>query len=189
MDATERGRDMSRDTFLAAARLAADYGEYVTIGGGEPTLHPLLFDFLGIGMSLLNTGDSGSICVITNGKLEEPALRLAHMARQEFIQAELSQDRYHERVNPRVVAAFTSTAPGPLGIRTVTRILNVGRARRNQINTENETCPCDELFVVPSGKLYACGHRRRQHGTVFDPEIPEQYESGECPHRRVRRRA
>jgi len=173
-----KGVDMTRDMFIAAAELAEDHGEYVTIGGGEPTLHPLFWDFIGIALGYQEC--KGSVCVITNGSVTGTATRLANLARAGVIGAELSQDRYHSAIDPYVVQVFTrERGYGEdhndfRGIRTVRTILNLGRAAENGIGTEDD-CSCDDLFARSDGTLWACAHEKVQFGTVFKPEIPEGY--------------
>jgi len=175
---TAKGVDMTRDMFLAAAELAEDHGEYVTIGGGEPTLHPLFWDFIGI--MLGHEQGRGSVHVITNGSVTATAIRLANLARAGSLGAELSQDRYHSKIDASVVKAFTredrygEDHNDSRGIRTVSTILNLGRAVDNGIGTEDR-CSCDDLFVRSDGTIWACAHEKAQFGTVFQPEIPEGY--------------
>jgi hypothetical protein len=191
MRATVKGQDMDREIFVKAIVLAEQYGASVTIGGGEPTLHPLLFDFLGIALA------SDFECkphVITNGKLKAPALKLARMARANVIGAELSIDQYHERIDPRVQTAFTRDDRHSLqhdyndlrGIRTVERISHMGRAADNEISTD-KNCACDALFAAPNGTLWACAHKLEQFGDVFDPDIPQEYFNSDyqCSLRRI----
>jgi sulfatase maturation enzyme AslB (radical SAM superfamily) len=185
MRATAKGADMSREVFLEAMKMAESYGHCITIGGGEPTIHPLLFDFIGIALA---HSDYQQVHIITNGKISSSAYRLAKMARAGFLGCDLSRDPWHDAIDPRVVEAFTqgkdkygSDARDLRGIRTVTSILPVGRALDNGMGTENG-CACDDLFVSPDGKLWACGHQEQQFGTVFDPDIDEDFESGSCSH-------
>jgi len=101
MSCTAQGEDMSLQTF----RQALEYSEdTVAIGGGEPTIHPLFWQ-----------------------KMTETALALAGLAKRGIIGCDLSQDDYHEPVDPRVVEAFTvdqkraynSTTCDQRGIRNV----------------------------------------------------------------------
>ena len=183
---TEKGTDMSRDVFLAAVQEAEARGEFVTIGGGEPTLHPLFWDF--IGLALAHEDSKGSVHVITNGSRKETALRLARLARTGAVGADLSRDKYHSVIDPLVVTAFTREDNNSWardhndlrGIRTVDSILNLGRAKLNSIGIE-DGCSCNDLFVTPDGKLWACAHQDLQFGTIFDPDIPEFYsDSDQC---------
>lgn len=184
MRATATGRDMDRQVFLAAMGIAEDYGMAVTIGGGEPTLHAKLFDFIGLALAY---ADECKPCVITNGKLKKPALRLARMGKEGMLSAELSIDQYHERVSPEVQTAFTRDDRYRFernyndlrGIRTVTQILHMGRAADNEVST-NMGCACDDLFVDPDGVLWSCAHKLDQCGDVFTPDIPQDLAEYSC---------
>ena len=73
-------------------------------------------------------------------------------------------------------------------IRTVRRIVSSGRAKRNQLWTDNGCC-CDDLFVDPVGDVYSCGCRKHKFGNVINGidtyKIQEWYDwrgvgFGEC---------
>ena len=103
------GVDMDRQTFLAACKLAAEYGENISIGGGEPTVHPLFWDFIGLAIAYT---DEGPPWLATNGKLTETALILARLARKGVLSVELSQDEFHEEIEWDVVEAFQKPKRG-----------------------------------------------------------------------------
>jgi len=157
---------MDRDVYIAACRLAADMGEYITIGGGEPTLHPLLFDFIGIAQRHLSGIDSDAKpFIITNGKLSEEALALAQMDTCGFVSSQLSRDSFHEEIDSRVVRAFGKR------IRDITRGGSVepfpsGRARKylrdSRADTSFQGCTCNDIFIDVHGVIYRCGCRRKQ---------------------------
>jgi hypothetical protein len=183
--ATAKGKDMSRETFLTACQYAYDNGSTIFIGGGEPTLHPLLFDFLGI--ALAHCDSEIGVGIVTNGKLEQPARQLARMARNGTIHADLSQDRWHEPISKSVIDAFTkperpSYAPDNndrRGIRGANgRIFGAGRGKK--IPGAVDQCFCDDLIVEPDGTLWGCGCKSQQFGTIDAPNIPSDYHEGEC---------
>lgn len=182
MSATAKGRDMSREVFLLSVKLAGERGDYITLGGGEPTLHPLFFDFVGLALAHGN-GEEAGLHVITNGKITETALALSGMARNGILGAELSRDPYHEEIDPRVVSSFDNKRKHSYGepsrdlrgIRSVGRILSQGRAK----SWGEEGCACPDLFISPDGSMYGCGCKSVSFGTVFNPDIPEDYD-GEC---------
>lgn len=188
MNAKRSGSTMTRETFLAACEFAENYGGTITLGGGEPTLHPLLFDF--VGLALAHDEESGcGVCIITNGGRTKIALRLADMARRGILMAELSIDQWHDPIDPKVVEAFTKnpadhylqnerTNRDLRGIRTVEAPFRRGRWKKGE-----DRCACPDLTVEPNGDLFHCGCRRLQYGTIFNPEIPrdsDSYESGTC---------
>lgn len=98
--------------------------------------------------------------------------------------AALSQDEWHDPIDPKVIKAFTnpdrfshkeSSSRDCREIRNVTYgVVNAGRAKLNQISRRDD-CVCDSIVVEPSGKLWQCGCRKRSFGTVFNPQIPEEY--------------
>lgn len=171
--ANKRGSRMSRETFINALRIAADYDEYITLGGGEPTMHRDLFPFI---HKALDTGLSG-VLVITNGKKTASAFKLLEIAEyDERFSTELSQDQFHDPIDPVVVRAFRNRN----AIRTVKRILPHGNALVNQLNTEEEsdpcTCCCAGTFIKPNGDVKLCGCADAPTlGNCNDPAFAEQF--------------
>ena len=165
---TEKGEDMSLDVFRAALEM----DENISIGGGEPTLHPLFWQM--IGESIANCE---YVWLATNGSQTNTSLALAKMAQKYVIGCELSQDDYHDRIDQDVIDAFTNMDDGR-GIRNVTaREINAGRCDFGS----DEGCVCQDLIVEPDGTIKACGcEDAPTFGTVFDTEIPEDWEIGEC---------
>jgi len=181
---TAVGVDMSAEVFAAALDLAADHGEYVTLGGGEPTLHPLFGHFL-IDALARGTYFDGGVHVITNGTDKRMSLLLARLARAEVLVAELSLDEYHDRwlVDDAVVKAFSDEHGRARGgmIRSVTRILPVGRALENGIYTEDDGCCCDDLLVGADGTLWRCGCRLVSYGHILgEHSIPDDHHDVDC---------
>lgn len=66
-----KGKHGDYNTILAGIRFAADYNESITIGGGEPTLHPRFFDIL---RECLNTFEY--VWMATNGGNTKAMYRL-----------------------------------------------------------------------------------------------------------------
>ena len=60
MSATAKGEDMSIGTF----KNALEYDEYITIGGGEPTLHPKFWEMMGLAL-----GFGEYVWLATNGSI------------------------------------------------------------------------------------------------------------------------
>jgi MoaA/NifB/PqqE/SkfB family radical SAM enzyme len=154
---------MTMETFKASLDAAMEYGyEHITIGGGEPTLHP---DFEK--MLLLAIATVEDVFIITNGSQTDRALALAKLAKKGVIGAELSQDEWHDDIDTYVVEAFTKD-PGKKfdtdrrGIRRSTgTIARRGRAARGSFIAEYETsdhCACyGSPFVDPMGDVHQCG--------------------------------
>lgn len=180
---------MSREIFVLACQLAEKMNIFIDIGGGEPTLHPFLWDFIGI--ALKYKGDS-IVCMATNGKITEDALALARIARLKVLRVDLSLDKYHELIDYKVVKAFEKLS-GPVwnysdyrGIRDITLggsqdPAPFGRAK-DWADPEDIRCPGNDLAIAPDGTIHACGCRVVTYGTIYEPRlpypIPEQWCSG-----------
>jgi len=76
------------------------------IGGGEPTCHPEFWTVLAYCVETMAAMGKAKPWMVTNGKRKVYALRLASLAKEGVISCGLSQDRWHEPVDPEVVAAF-----------------------------------------------------------------------------------
>ena len=107
------GENMDFITFRAAAKLAIKLNDRVALAGGEPTTHPLFWDFLGYAI-----GVSDDVYVQTNGKKTIPALALAKMARAGLITAGISQDEWHDPIKGNVVEAFRKNGQIDYGIKS-----------------------------------------------------------------------
>lgn len=157
---TAQGTNMSREHFRRALKYATSYGEHVTLGGGEPTLHPRFWEFLGLclGTRYLST------LVVTNGSITATALALAEMARKGVVSVALSQDDFHDPIDAAVIQAFTKEPGRPRysyssdeipdlrEIRTVNTLVRSGRCQEGE-----EECHCDGYpFVLPDGRVRQC---------------------------------
>lgn len=152
---TEKGHDMSFETFKTAIdNYAVD--EYVTIGGGEPTIHPQFLQFL-----FYAIGKCENVWMVINGKITEIALALGKLSESTCLSVELSQDHYHEPIDPEVVKLFRKLGK----IRdTSHHLIKAGRCKQG-----DSECFCNGPFVKPDGKVYQCGCRKSPCvGDVFD---------------------
>ena len=179
----KRGKDMSKEVFKAALKLVYKYSEAITLGGGEPTLHPEFWEFFGLALAIAAKDDGRGLYIVTNGSITETALALASLAKTGVIYASLSQDYFHDPIDPQVVAAFTrdkfkygSVDSDNRAICTANleKIIDVGRAKKNNIG-QRKICFCDDIVIEPDGRLWACACRKQSFGTVFAPAIPENY--------------
>lgn len=157
VSATKRGKDMILETYKATLALARQYDCYLTLGGGEPTLHPEFEHFL---MLAIAYGDSEEYtpCVITNGKLTERALLLARLTKRGIVAGELSQDEWHDPIDYEVVKAFGRN------VRDVTdKLINIGRAKALYKDgyvpdrDRSDDCVCPGWSVQPDGTIRQCG--------------------------------
>lgn len=151
-----QGEDMTMEVFQAAVAL----DPVVAIGGGEPTLHPLFWEMV---RHCLANPEMEMLWLATNGSRTEDALVLAKLARHGVLGVALSQDEWHDPIDPRVVKAFTKgrkadtygqTDRDSREIRSVSeeRLVNAGRC-----DFGDGGCCCSELFVEPSGRIRFCG--------------------------------
>lgn len=159
MGATAKGRDMTWETFKAA--IDQEAGNHVTIGGGEPTLHPQFERFL-----FYAIGKCESVWLATNGGITDKALVLASLARRGVLGVALSIDPWHDPIDQKVVAAFDKKASHCCDhdmreIRNVSgHVIRAGRAAGRGFANEEPTeegCPCDTCMVKPDGTVRQCG--------------------------------
>ena len=172
---TENGSDMSLEDFQLALKLTPC--KVLTITGGEPTLHPLFWTYINMG---LVTGKT--IVTTTNGKRIEDALKIAKMAREGILYGSLSLDIYHESISEEVKRAFLSTRSK--NDKRVIRSNNVpayeGRAKNLQIYDDTRCC-CEDAILYLNGDVYACGCKTIKLGTLKDGfTIPSWHERGFC---------
>jgi len=147
------GEHMSKRTFNQALAFASEYGEFIGIGGGEPTIHPQFWEFFGLALG----SEAEGIWMATNGKKTKIAIALANFAGagDGRFSVALSQDPWHDPINARVVAAFTRNN---LEFRDVSNsVSNVGAARENGVGIHDNQCVCSDLFINPQGDVFMCG--------------------------------
>ena len=198
---TAKGTDMTQDTFTKALQMAVDNESHICIGGGEPTLHPLFKDFLFQAVWALSSqacsNGMPAVHMVTNGSNTEIALRLADLAQRGVISCNLSQDRYHDPIDPKVVRAFTKPVhynefggvnhfkSDDHDCRGINKegayIQRMGRATSWGNRSKSDGC-CGDIFVHPKGTLYPCECRQHSIGTVDDPHsvISEHFSGGYC---------
>jgi MoaA/NifB/PqqE/SkfB family radical SAM enzyme len=186
---TKKGQTMSQGVFDKALEIAASREEYITLGGGEPTLHPKCLEWcMQAALATVDASESmggPAVLIITNGKKTEIAQKLAKLSKLGVIAAELSQDEFHDEIEESTVAIFKRYA----GIRDVTNegsnpVLDVGRARESHeagLLNVRSGCACETLFIAPNGDFYQCGCQTKKLGNILTDEIPDEYwENANC---------
>lgn len=179
MDADASGEDMNIETF----KKALVYDEYITIGGGEPTLHPQFWEFIGLAL-----GFGEYVWLATNGSQTQTALALARMAKRGVIGCALSQDAYHDAIDYDVVKAFTRNNKNTIRsigdndnreIRDVTaKEINAGRCDFGR----EDVCVCPGLTCEPDGAIRACGCDNSPSFGNINAEftIPSEWDIMDC---------
>lgn len=182
-DCSEAGDDMDIETFRNA--LEHD-GESVVIGGGEPTIHPLFWQFIGESLAATDY-----LWLATNGKETKTALALAKIAKRGVLRCDLSRDDYHEDIDPDVVEAFTKDKKPDLGFyanrENTPDMRGIRDVSGNEVNSGRcdfgkDGCVCADLLVIPGGNVLACGcDGSPLLGNVNSGfTYPEEWEWGEC---------
>lgn len=197
-----RGKHADFNTIVDSITFIRDtYGdESISIGGGEPTLHPRFFDILKICLE-----DFDYVWMATNGSQTDVMYRLANIIDQNDYPQEdcdcaerhgddfeemygecmcyekieygadciyqenklsvaLSQDRFHDPIDERVVDMWTRRANqhkhSHFEIRNVSNshngVIAEGRAKRTGSGWA-EGCVCSDILIKPDGKLKLCG--------------------------------
>lgn len=193
--ATAKGDVMERYTFMAALQLAARHGEYITIGGGEPTTHKEFFAFLDKAIELYEANAlEYPPFLVTNGKLKGKTMKLLDYVEDERpLHVCLSQDSFHDPIDPAVVQRFRrhqerqdrwgySRSGGnensSASIRRAIEIKPWGRAKETGVWTTDaySECVCDDVFVDPKGRVWSCGCKHTQLGWVWQDGVLDDYD-------------
>ena len=182
--ATGKGTFMSQEVFDKCLEWAKEFSQMVTLGGGEPTLHPKCLKWtMDAALALVDVSlDCGgpAVMVITNGKKSKTAVELAKLSKLGVISAELSQDEFHDPIDESTIDAFKRYA----SFRDVTQkgrtpVLDVGRARESHeegILNVRDGCACETLFIDPKGDVYGCGCKTKKFGNILEMnELPREW--------------
>jgi hypothetical protein len=182
---------------LEAIRLS---GDMITLGGGEPTMHPRFFDIL---QRALWTADY--VWLATNGSQTSTMYRLDRimlgedspmynddyectceeddpeyfesdgcvcyekfydndiitMERDNQLAVALSQDPWHDPIDPNVVDLWMRRK---YEIRNVSQktggAIAVGRAKKTGVGWDEDICVCPGRMIRATGKIHACGCKK-----------------------------
>lgn len=149
----------------------------ITIGGGEPTLHPQFFKIL---KKCIENFDY--IWIATNGSMTKKMYRLIDIIEQsdneiflksrEQLHIALSLDYYHSNINENIEGYWKEQSKNNIfnynnnhnySIHNVTKneygVIPEGRAKNNRyVYAERKnSCVCNDLFIKPDGKIKLCG--------------------------------
>ena len=126
------------------------------MAGGEPTIHPRFWDMMEYALSR-----SDDVFVQTNGKKTDTALTLAKMAAIGLITSGISQDKWHEPIDPLVVKAFSKdrqTYRDNRFIRDISWDPRRGPQKAGRCDWGVERCPMiGSAFIDTEGSIRECG--------------------------------
>lgn len=155
---TAEGEDMSLETFKAAVRTAA--GDYITLGGGEPTLNPHFWEMWAFAIA-----HGEYVWMATNGSVTDTAIALAHLTKamgdSSLFRCELSVDDYHDPVDESVYKAFGEDLVRNTTRRRVQRgngfhYEDVQPTKGGRCDWGEERTCCGGPFVKPDGTVLSC---------------------------------
>jgi MoaA/NifB/PqqE/SkfB family radical SAM enzyme len=148
------GKDfISMEAFEVA--LSLEPQALLNIGGGEPTCHPLFWDLMSLAIRRRGVNQ---VWIATNGKRTDDALELARMIGLGVIRGVLSQDKWHEPVEDKVVKAFRLAKRSKSAIRDISkkdRFVPIYGGRCDW-GCRWECVGDNMLFVQPNGEIRQC---------------------------------
>lgn len=191
-----KGKHMDFEDVMKALYIAKDYSDSVSIGGGEPTLHPRFFDILRHSLRMFDY-----VWMATNGSKTKIMFRLYDILtgndynedieneydciyQENKLAVALSQDYFHAPINQRVVDLWTRRAKSSgynsngFEIRDVTTsnagVIGQGRAKRTGNYQTTKDCVCPDLFIGADGNIKLCGCTKSPIiGHIYTGILPE----------------
>jgi len=172
---------MSMETFRTAIYAAMDYGSYITIGGGEPTLHPDILAMIGMAAMV----SEEAVFMVTNGTCSEKVWRSLMGARdKEILHVRVSNDLWHDTsmLQPWVIRDANKYklwwGDPSLGQRT---LVKRGRAVRNWskllqdcrlsgIEVEEIETECGDPRIDPNGLVWPDVPNYGSTGSIYDSD-------------------
>ena len=162
--APNKGEHMSLTTFHKALELSKNTDEYISVGGGEPTLHPHFEQIMYECISATSTDTP--LWIVTNGTHKRRSMMLADLCDKNIIKVRLSIDQFHNKkmVHPDVLDRYTdggwlwgNVINGIARNRRPDQIMKNGRGKNVQEATGGPDCGCTDMIIQPTGKIRQCG--------------------------------
>lgn len=172
-DCSLEGDDISLVNFKKAIALTMEVEDYLTIGGGEPTIHPRFLDILKISIAhyIKNMPCFETpIHIITNGSQDDIMLFLYGISSQNdsILGVSLSRDLYHEPISETVKKLKNK---GNFRVKDQPRVAARGRAS----DWGEEYCACSDILIDPKGVMRFCGCEDSEIiGNISDKKITEK---------------
>jgi|WetSurMetagenome_2_1015567.scaffolds.fasta_scaffold84162_4 hypothetical protein len=170
---SNEGDDLSLDDFNDALHLARCRKGTVTLGGGEPTIHPLFEEFLVKAVAAL----PGRVGIVTNGKYRHGVTALLRYAAAKQVFARLSVDQYHEPIDADIRREFEGLPYMPEWMDThigysyvaADRVTPMGRGIAvSRMPSVFVQCICPGPFITPDGRVNQCACGEHSLGHVAD---------------------
>jgi len=167
-----KGEHMKYSTWKRTLKFLENYHgtDYISLGGGEPTLHPRFWHIL---MDSICVTEPHGTWLATNGGVTERAVRLAKLAERGIIGCALSQDEFHDEIDEEVLHAFDVYGWETHGRKNTYfwdnmdyreircssgKISAIGRAAETGVYTypEEENHFCCGQMIQPNGDIVMC---------------------------------
>ena len=165
VSATTRGKHMELEVARAAVAISIESDSCITLGGGEPTMHPQFWEIVGI---CLDSQWMEHLTVISNGSKYFD--RLANLSRDSdcIYYAVSLDDGYHDPLPPDLAHRIRKWGRTYGKLHQVTTVARVGRAKTNDLTTSTH-CVCEDPQVLVNGDVRYCGcPRSPKLGNVLD---------------------
>ncbi|KKN01190.1 hypothetical protein LCGC14_1130310 [marine sediment metagenome] len=148
------GHDMSLEIFEKALRCT---GQHMTIGGGEPTVHPEFWEMLALTIAKRRKHSWLScIGVVTNGKKTQDAKKLLGLAKDGKIYCRLAIDQYHEPIDPETITLFLDAQREYNDVSVVEHIEDQNLISSGRCNWGREYCNENTMLIKSDGQIFQC---------------------------------
>lgn len=169
MSCTKEGQDMPLQMFKTCVNVANSFGESISIGGGEPTLHPKIIEMLAYAIA---NCDEIQPWISTNGTNKNVCEFMMKLAKGGLLGLQFSIDEFHDtgmideylfkRIISDGVDHRDEYARGNHKTfwtvrRDSIRIANQGRAKELTDYETEDYCSCPDLEIKPNGNVHWCG--------------------------------